>query len=89
MSSFYTFRYSAAIPAHPVYSCSIKRNECVFIIFSVFFSFSPVFFAAGAPEKQKPIVKKLSDKVGRNDPCPCGSGKKYKQCCGRNANIEG
>lgn len=24
-------------------------------------------------------------KVGRNDPCPCGSGKKYKQCCGRNA----
>lgn len=28
----------------------------------------------------KPIVKK--DKVGRNDPCPCGSGKKYKKCCG-------
>ncbi len=24
-------------------------------------------------------------KVGRNDPCPCGSGKKYKHCCGRNA----
>ena len=23
-------------------------------------------------------------KVGRNDPCPCGSGKKYKKCCGRN-----
>jgi preprotein translocase subunit SecA len=22
--------------------------------------------------------------VGRNDPCPCGSGKKYKKCCGRN-----
>ncbi|MCQ2770171.1 MAG: preprotein translocase subunit SecA [Clostridia bacterium] len=39
---------------------------------------------AGAPEKQKPIVKKLSDKVGRNDPCPCGSGLKYKKCCGRN-----
>ena len=45
--------------------------------------------SAGAPEKQKPIVKKLSEKVGRNDPCPCGSGKKYKNCCGRNANIEG
>ena len=26
---------------------------------------------------------KKSDKIGRNDPCPCGSGKKYKQCCGR------
>ena len=30
------------------------------------------------PVKQ-PIVN--GDKVGRNDPCPCGSGKKYKQCC--------
>ncbi|HQQ89941.1 MAG TPA: SEC-C metal-binding domain-containing protein, partial [Oscillospiraceae bacterium] len=27
-----------------------------------------------------PIKKK---KIGRNDPCPCGSGKKYKNCCGR------
>ena len=27
--------------------------------------------------------KKASDKVGRNDPCPCGSGKKYKNCCGK------
>ena len=25
---------------------------------------------------------KLFEKVGRNDPCPCGSGKKYKKCCG-------
>ena len=31
-------------------------------------------------EKKKP---KKSKKVGRNDPCPCGSGKKYKQCCGK------
>lgn len=23
----------------------------------------------------------MSEKIGRNDPCPCGSGKKYKQCC--------
>ena len=29
--------------------------------------------------------KRAEEKVGRNDPCPCGSGKKYKQCCGRNA----
>ncbi|RLE27718.1 SEC-C domain-containing protein, partial [Candidatus Acetothermia bacterium] len=26
---------------------------------------------------------KVKAKVGRNDPCPCGSGKKYKYCCGR------
>ena len=34
-----------------------------------------------APAKQQPI--QVGDKVGRNDPCPCGSGKKYKQCHGR------
>ncbi len=30
-------------------------------------------------------VRREEPKVGRNDPCPCGSGKKYKNCCGRNA----
>ena len=34
-------------------------------------------------EKVKKAPKR-STKVGRNDPCPCGSGKKYKACCGRN-----
>jgi preprotein translocase subunit SecA len=34
------------------------------------------------PVAQEP-VKREADKVGRNDPCPCGSGKKYKKCCGR------
>ena len=31
----------------------------------------------------EPPAKKAQTKVGRNDPCPCGSGKKYKACCGR------
>jgi len=31
----------------------------------------------------KPTVKRSLPKVGRNDPCPCGSGKKFKKCCGR------
>ena len=35
----------------------------------------------GTVKKQPRRVQK----IGRNDPCPCGSGKKYKQCCGRNA----
>lgn len=34
--------------------------------------------------KKTPYVRK-KEKIGRNDPCPCGSGKKYKNCCGRNA----
>ena len=33
-------------------------------------------------KKANTIVK--GPKIGRNDPCPCGSGKKYKQCCGKN-----
>jgi preprotein translocase subunit SecA len=32
--------------------------------------------------KKRPVVKAEKQKVGRNDPCPCGSGKKYKKCCG-------
>jgi len=37
----------------------------------------------GEPQKQQPLFARQK-KVGRNDPCPCGSGKKYKKCCGRN-----
>jgi preprotein translocase subunit SecA len=37
--------------------------------------------AVEAQAKAKPV--RTGPKVGRNDPCPCGSGKKYKQCCGR------
>jgi preprotein translocase subunit SecA len=37
---------------------------------------------AGAGDAQVQQVVRSGDKVGRNDPCPCGSGKKYKKCCG-------
>ena len=36
----------------------------------------------GEGEEKKKPSKRESGKVGRNDPCPCGSGKKYKKCCG-------
>ncbi len=39
----------------------------------------------GGDEPKKPVTVKSGEKVGRNDPCPCGSGKKYKNCCGKNA----
>jgi preprotein translocase subunit SecA len=53
-------------------------------------------FAGGSSEQQEAAqasqgevqVKQIrldQPKVGRNDPCPCGSGKKYKKCCGQNA----
>lgn len=39
----------------------------------------------GAPEKQEKVQPvRVEKKVGRNDPCPCGSGKKYKNCHGKN-----
>ncbi len=37
----------------------------------------------GSGEAQKQPMKREGEKVGRNDPCPCGSGKKYKKCCGK------
>ena len=43
---------------------------------------------AATTEKARPYVKRADQKVGRNDPCPCGSGKKYKKCCGREAGDE-
>ena len=39
---------------------------------------------AGAADKGKPSPVKVEKKVGRNEPCPCGSGKKYKHCHGKN-----
>ena len=44
------------------------------------------FEPGGGPEvavKQEPV--KVGPKIGRNDPCPCGSGKKYKHCHGKDA----
>ncbi|MBI5367669.1 MAG: YchJ family protein [Planctomycetes bacterium] len=39
------------------------------------------YFAGGKVIGPKPVVREAA-KVGRNDPCSCGSGKKYKKCCG-------
>jgi preprotein translocase subunit SecA len=36
-----------------------------------------------AIEAEQPVAKRHNDKIGRNDPCPCGSGRKYKRCCGK------
>lgn len=46
----------------------------------------PVQTNDGAQQKMKP--RKVEKKVGRNEPCPCGSGKKYKNCCGKYQNEE-
>ncbi len=38
---------------------------------------------SGAPPAEKPQPIRVGEKTGRNDPCPCGSGKKYKNCHGK------
>ena len=39
---------------------------------------------APPPAQAAPVpIRRTSPKIGRNDPCPCGSGKKYKKCCGK------
>ncbi|MFH1381357.1 MAG: preprotein translocase subunit SecA [Chloroflexota bacterium] len=44
---------------------------------------SPMAKVAARSEGNRPKEKVAGKKVGRNDPCPCGSGKKYKHCCGK------
>ena len=46
---------------------------------------APAQAAVPKRERKQETVRRETPKVGRNDPCPCGSGKKYKHCCGRNA----
>jgi len=44
---------------------------------------APVLARAQTGGNRKKRLKAKGKKIGRNDPCPCGSGKKYKYCCGR------
>jgi len=59
---------------HTIYHVSIVRKEAPSPMAQV---------AAGRAGDQKQPLKVASKKIGRNEPCPCGSGKKYKKCCGR------
>jgi SEC-C motif-containing protein len=40
------------------------------------------YFVDGAAVSQRPVVR-VAEKLGRNDPCSCGSGQKFKKCCGK------
>ena len=42
----------------------------------------PTATSSDGTDEKRPVRKTAAQKVGRNDPCPCGSGKKYKKCCG-------
>ena len=64
--------------ARMIYHVSIRREDAKEVS-------TPVSRRAAADTAKSPKVpaKAGGQKIGRNDPCPCGSGKKYKHCCGR------
>ena len=45
----------------------------------------PTVASHGEQQQKRQTPVKAGEKIGRNSPCPCGSGKKYKNCCGKNA----
>ncbi len=70
----YVFRVQVNVTAKPMPSGQESRNS------------DPTKSNADANDKnvKKQVTTKDIKKIGRNDPCPCGSGKKYKKCCGAN-----
>ncbi len=70
---------------------SAIREETLRVLFAVRFNNAPVErvqvaepITPAGDGSLAPAQAKSADKIGRNDPCPCGSGKKYKKCCGAN-----
>ena len=60
---------------HTIYHVGIVRKEAR--------QKAPAMAQAETGGSKKKRLKAGGKKIGRNDPCPCGSGKKYKYCCGR------
>ena len=65
--------------AHTIYHVGIVRKEAPKPALSPMAQVA----AATAGGDRTPPPRVVSKRIGRNDPCPCGSGKKYKKCCGR------
>jgi preprotein translocase subunit SecA len=60
-----------------IYHVNIRREEEKEVS-------TPISKAAGVSARDSKVAARMGGKkVGRNDPCPCGSGKKFKHCCGR------
>jgi preprotein translocase subunit SecA len=71
-----TFRETAAIHAEAPSATELAAQAS-----------SPAAQAPEAAEVNVEPIRNLGTKVGRNDPCPCGSGKKFKNCCGKSSGV--
>ncbi len=71
-------------PAAPGRAGTARSTDTIAEL-STWYCFSPAYLAAVRRKRPSPptadAVAALRPKVGRNDPCPCGSGRKYKKCC--------
>ena len=63
----------------------VKRQETAKITGAALEAINSVDGGEKINVKENQTIRNEGPKVGRNDPCPCGSGKKYKNCCGKNA----
>jgi preprotein translocase subunit SecA len=74
-----TFRETAAIHAEAPSAAELAAQA------------SPQAAASPSPSQAADAnvepIRNLGTKVGRNDPCPCGSGKKFKNCCGKSSGV--
>ena len=74
-------RLTAGESARSVYNISQARHDLMQTDYS---QAAQGQAQAAEPPPVAKTIRKETPKVGRNDPCPCGSGKKYKKCCGKN-----
>jgi preprotein translocase subunit SecA len=74
-----TFRETAAIHAEAPSAAELVAQS------------APQAAESAAPSQAADVnvepIRNLGTKVGRNDPCPCGSGKKFKNCCGKSSGV--
>jgi preprotein translocase subunit SecA len=74
-----TFRETAAIHAEAPSAAALSAQE------------EPQQAAAATESRAEAVnlepIRNLGGKVGRNDPCPCGSGKKFKNCCAKSSGV--
>ena len=65
------------------YGINLKVRDELFSLYNEYKSVISVWPYNGYSVTEYNEMQKAIKKVGRNDPCPCGSGLKYKKCCGR------
>ena len=81
IKAVYTLKYNAENTKNTVDKLGQSVNKADTFSKSQIDNMRQVMAGKTQPQKQEPI--RVEKTVGRNEPCPCGSGKKYKQCCGK------